>query len=414
MQWLRLRLRIFGCTPQSGPFEDRAITHTVTAISTQADSARAGAELGQRIREAFDGEPADAVIVFASASHEHRQLLEAIAQGAGTRIIVGASSAGEFSSERRGQGSVSALALRSGVMRFAIGVGRNLSGNPVAAARQVVATFEGHADTANPMPYHAALVMTDALAGHADVVVEELTMATGGNYRFFGGGAGDDARFEKTWVFAGTEAFTDAVVALEIRSMHPVGVGVAHGWMPAGKGLRVTEADGARLIGLNAVPAVHAFEEHAAATGQVFDRTDPMPFFLHNALGIEEGDAYRLRVPLGVDADGAILCAAAIPNRAIVHIMKTSQASAVQAAEQATRAALQGLGNRQPAAALVFDCVATRLRLGTGFDDELDACAGLLEPARYVGCNTHGQIARAEGQFGGFHNCTAVVCVFPA
>ena len=354
------------------------------------------------------------MIVFASASHEHRQLLEAIAQGAGTRMIVGASSAGEFSSERRGQGSVSALALRSGVMRFAIGVGRNLSGNPVAAARQVVATFEGHADTANPMPYHAALVMTDALAGHADVVVEELTMATGGNYRFFGGGAGDDARFEKTWVFAGTEAFTDAVVALEIRSMHPVGVGVSHGWMLAGKGLRVTEADGARLIGLNAAQAVHAFEEHAAATGQVFDRTDPMPFFLHNVLGIEEGDAYRLRVPLGVDADGAILCAAAIPNRAIVHIMKTSQASAVQAAEQATRAALQGLGNRQPAAALVFDCVATRLRLGTGFDDELDACADLLEPARYVGCNTHGQIARAEGQFGGFHNCTAVVCVFPA
>jgi hypothetical protein len=31
-----------------------------------------------------------------------------------------------------------------------------------------------------------------------------------------------------------------------------------------------------------------------------------------------------------------------------------------------------------------------------------------------TGCNTHGQIARAEGQFEGFHNCTAVVCLLPA
>lgn len=69
------------------------------------------------------------------------------------------------------------------------------------------------------MPYHSALVLTDALAGHSDLVVEALTLATGGNYRFFGGGAGDDARFEKTWVFAGTEAFTDALVALEIHSL---------------------------------------------------------------------------------------------------------------------------------------------------------------------------------------------------
>ena len=394
--------------------EGRTITSTVTAISTQADSALAGAELGRKIREGFEGEPADAVILFGSALHAHRRLLKAVAQAAGTNIIVGSSSAGEFNNEHRGAGTASALALRSANMRFAIGVGRHLIEDPVAAAAQVVATFQGPTDTANPMPYHAALVMTDALAGHADVVVEELTMATGGNYRFFGGGAGDDARFEKTWVFAGTEAFTNAVAALEIRSMYPVGVGVAHGWVPAGEACRVTEVDGARLVSLNSVPAVHAFEDHAAATGQAFNRADPMPFFLHNVLGIKEGDGYRLRVPLGIGDDGSVQCAAAIPNRAIVQIMKTSQASAVLAAEQATRAALQGLGNRQPAAALIFDCVATRLRLGIGFDDELNACADLLQPAQYVGCNTHGQIARAEGQFGGFHNCTAVVCVFPA
>ncbi|HEX2543601.1 MAG TPA: FIST C-terminal domain-containing protein, partial [Ramlibacter sp.] len=85
----------------------------------------------------------------------------------------------------------------------------------------------------------------------------------------------------------------------------------------------------------------------------------------------------------------------------------------VQAARQATESALRGLAGHKPAAAFVFDCVATRLRLGRAFEDELQACSKLLAPAGFVGCNTYGQIARAEGQFSGFHNCTAVVCVLP-
>jgi hypothetical protein len=255
--------------------------------------------------------------------------------------------------------------------------------------------------------------MTDALAGHADSVVEEMTIATGGNYRFFGGGAGDDGLFQKTHVFAGTQAMTDAVVALEILSMQPLGVGVSHGWVPSGPPMRVTEVEGARLFSLNGLPALQAFEDHAEATGQVFDTAQPMPFFLHNILGIASGDHYRLRVPLGINADGSVSCAAAIAHGSIVRIMKTSAQSAVLAAEQATRAALEALGGRPPSAALVFDCVATRLRIGRAFDDELDACANLLSPAGFVGCNTYGQIARAEGQFSGFHNCTAVVCVLP-
>ncbi len=387
------------------------MTETYTALTTQPDSAQAGMELGLAIRKAFHGAVPDAVMVFASAQHDYARLLEALAEEAGTRVIAGSSSAGEFSNASSGEGHVSALAIRSNSMRFSLGLGRNLSSDPIAAARAAASKFSGIANL--QMPYRAALVMTDALAGHADAVVEELTVATGGNYRFFGGGAGDDGRFQKTHVFAGTEAVTDAVVSLEVLSMQPVGVGVSHGWIPAGVGLRVTEVDGARLMSLNGNPAVDVIEDHARATGQHFNRADPLPFFLHNILGIQSQGEYRLRVPLALNEDGSVQCAAEIPQGSIVHIMKTTAESAVLAAEQATRAALGAINGLRPGAALVFDCVATRLRLGRAFDDELRACADLLAPAGFVGCNTYGQIARSEGQFGGFHNCTAVVCVFP-
>jgi hypothetical protein len=385
---------------------------TFSGLSTETDSRTAGERLAGDIRDAFGGEPADAVIVFASPSHDCGQLLRALRERLGARaILTGASSAGEFTQGERREGAVSALALRSSTFRFALGVGRGVQASPEQAAKDVVSGFRGMAGSA--LPYRAAMVMTDALAGYADEVVDALTLATGGGYSFFGGGAGDDGRFEQTYVFANTEVLSNAVVALEILSPFPIGVGVAHGWEPVGEGYRVTEAQGTRVVSLNGVPAADVFAEHAQSTGQGFDRADPLPFFLHNILGIQSPSGYRLRVPLGVDADGSVLCAAAVPRGAVVHVMKTSVESAVGAAQQAAQSALQGLRGRAPAVGLVFDCVATRLRMGHAFQNELDACAELLRPAAFVGCNTYGQIARAEGQFGGFHNCTAVVCVLP-
>ena len=312
---------------------------------------------------------------------------------------------------RRGEGTACALAIRSTELQVAAGLGQGVSRDRAKAAREVVSTFRGL--DASDVSYRTALVMTDALAGHADDLVTELTRATSGKYQFAGGGAGDDARFGQTHVFLGTEAFTDAVVALELLSTRPLGVGVGHGWTPAGKILRVTETDGMRLISLNGLPAVEAFEEHARATNQPFDRNAALPFFLHNILGIDTGAGHRLRVPLSVNADGSVSCAAEIPTGAAVQIMKATADSAVNAARRATAAAVEGLQGATPGAALFFDCVATRLRMGEVFGFELESVAAMLGDARLVGCNTYGQIARAEGQFGGFHNCTAVVMVLP-
>jgi hypothetical protein len=387
------------------------MTQTKIALTETRDSADAGRELGRSLREAFGGSAPDAVVVFSSARHDYDALLGALADSAGTQCIAGSSSAGEFTDQGRGEGQVSALGLRSREMQFAVGLGQGVSSNPGEAARQVTEAFRGISKT--PLPYRNALVMTDALAGHTDALVEDLTLRTGGEYRFFGGGAGDDGRFHTTHVFVGTKSYTNAVCALEILSTKPLGIGVAHGWEPASEPMRVTEAHGTQLVGLNGAPALEAIEAYARKSNQGFDAANPLPFFLHNVIGIRSAEGFRLRVPLSIGESGSIACAAAIPEGSVVHIMKANAQSAVLAARQATEAALHALAGHKPAAAFVFDCVATRLRLGRAFEDELQACADLLKPAGFVGCNTYGQIARAEGQFSGFHNCTAVVCVLP-
>jgi hypothetical protein len=383
---------------------------TAVAIGGGDDARLAGRKIVEQIVGGLDGHP-QALMIFAAPSFDHSALLRAIHDALPQCLLVGSSSAGEFMNRQRGDGLVSALGLRGEDARFALGIGTEIDLDPAAAAKAIVSSFHGLTDYS--FPHRSALVMTDALAGHADLLVDELTLATAGQYQFFGGGAGDNARFQETSVFCGTQVLNGAAVALEILSTKPIGVGVRHGWEPASRAYRVTESKGMRLVSLNGLPASEAFESHAQETGQKLDRTAPIPFFLHNILGIDTGAGHRLRVPLAVLEDGSVLCAAEVPAGSIVNIMRSSPVSAVQAAEHATEAAVAALGGNRPQAAIFFDCVATRLRMGERFDDEVAAVWDRLGGAQLMGCNTHGQIARAEGQFEGFHNCTAVVAVLP-
>ena len=384
-----------------------------TAVSSTDvhDARTAGRRLAAEITRTLGREP-QALMIFAAPTYDHAALLDEIASHCPSALVVGASSAGEFMNHARGEGLACALGLAGDDVRFGVGVARDVAAGAAMAARQITSSFTGLND--HEFPHRSALVMADALAGHADLLVDELTLATGGQYQFFGGGAGDNAQFQRTSVFLGREVLNGAAVALEVLTTKPVGIGVRHGWAPASTPFRVTEADGMRLISLNGLPAAEVFETHAATTGQKLDRAAPIPFFLHNILGIESGESHRLRVPLAVLPDGSILCAAEVPQGAVVYIMRASAASAVEAAREATQAALAALGGLKPQAALLFDCVATRLRMGDQFSDEVASVRDQLAGADLVGCNTHGQIARADGQFEGFHNCTAVVVVVPA
>lgn len=389
------------------------MTEVAVAQTTASQGSAAGTALSEQIMAQIGTAP-DAVILFASPQYDFAALLDALEQHCRPKTLVGCSSAGEFSSGARAEGSACAVALRAPEMAFRASVGRGLRDNREAAARELVAGFEGL--DRHEYVYRSALVLTDALAGYADDLVEQLSALTAGCYQFFGGGAGDDARFQQTHVFYGREVVSDAAVALEILSNKPLGIGVHHGWQPATAPMRVTAANGSVLVSLDNISAADVFEEQAESRQRTFDRGDPLPYFLHNVVGLDArsaGGEYRLRVPLGVNEDGSVACAADVPVGSIARLMESTEQDAARAAKSATEDALQQLDGHEPAVALFFDCVATRLRLGNAFEAELEAVQQSLGTAKYAGFNTYGQIARADGQFSGFHNCTAVVCVFP-
>ena len=382
-------------------------------VYTDLQNAAGGEHLARQIKDQIPNGVPDAIVIFASPSNNYSQLLHALRDNCPSEALIGCSTAGEFTNEVSGQGMSTAIALRSSEMRFKSVLGRGIAENPTAAAEEIAGGFTR--DGGQHFEHKAAMILIDALAGFAEVVVERLTTETAGAYRFFGGGAGDDGRFQNTHVFYGTEVYSNAAVALEILSNKPLGISARHGWTPASPPLRVTEVDASQVVSLNVAPAAEAFAEHAETTHQVFDRSNPMPFFLHNIVGVKTPTGHKLRVPLGVTDQGAVVCAAEIPSGATTHIMSTAGNSAAQAAGSAAKDAMAQVTSRGdvPKVALFFDCVATRLRLGSEFQQELKSVSEQLGGTAFAGFNSYGQIVRADGQFSGFHNCTAVVCVIP-
>jgi hypothetical protein len=387
------------------------MTQVIVSHTTLASSVDAGGYLGKTVSEKLDGKSPDVVIVFVSPEFAYSEILDAINKQCRPRFLIGCSSAGEFSGRSTGNSTASVMAISSETILFNAALGKGLRNSRSEAVKQIEHVFTANQHT--DFPYRCALVLTDALAGFAEDLIQDITVLTGGTYQLFGGGAADDARFNETHVFYGSECHSDAVVVLEMLSKKPIGIGVKHGWKTAGMPLRVTEAEGNRIVSLNAIPAGDVFEMHAQQTGQIFNRADPLPFFLHNVIGIDCDGEQKLRVPLSLNPDGSITCAAEVPPGATVHIMVGNAETACAAAREASAAALAGLNGEKHAGSLLFDCAATRLRLGREFEDELKAVANTLGSENFAGCNTYGQIARTEGQFSGFHNCTAIVCAIP-
>lgn len=387
------------------------MTQSAVVFTELKEGKNAGRELGLNIIEKLGDKIPNVVIVFASSVYDYTSLLKSLKETCKSELIVGSSSAGEFTSNDFATDSACAVALYSTELKFSVGLAQGIKTDRVRVVEHLHSSLTNLDDY--QYQYYSAMLFADALSGYTDEIIELLTEKTMGKYQFFGGGAGDNANFQRTHVFFDTEAFTDSAVILEILSNKPIGVGAAHGWKPVGDKMRVTETDGMNLVSLNARPAVELFIEHAQTSGQEFDPEQPIPFFLHNILGIEIAGDYKLRVPLAVQSDGSLSMASDIPNGAYVSFMTTDNDGSKQAAVTAAINAVQQLGGNKPNVALFFDCVATRLRMGREFDFELSQIAETLNGTNYAGCNTYGQVARVTGQFSGFQNCTAVVCVIP-
>jgi methyl-accepting chemotaxis protein len=390
-------------------------TRVATALAS-GNVGDASEKLLEEVERRLEGAEVKLCLVFGSTEQPLGTLARLISARLPRAVVLGASTAGEFTQVGDAKGSVAMFAL-SGDYKIFCGMGNGLKADAVKAVEQAL---EGLPRELHGYPYRTALMLLDPLAGRGEEATLIAATLLGDDIRLAGGAAGDDLKMARTLVSCGPRAESDAVAIALIFSKAPLGVGVCHGHEPLSKPLRVTKAEAGTVIEVEGRPAWEVWKEQtrerAAERGidvAQLSREDEGGFLLRYEAGLSAGDGYKIRAPLSRNADGSINFACGIPEGAVIRITESEPERQLESAREAARRARAQLEGASVAGALVFDCICRNLILGADFARAVRGISDELGNVPLAGFETYGEIALDAGDMSGFHNTTSVVLVFP-
>ena len=252
------------------------------------------------------------------------------------------------------------------------------------------------------------IVFVDGLSSRISAFIEGLFNNVGLMPNYIGGGAGSLSFEQKPCLFTGQGLKGDGAVIGVSRV--PTGIGVAHGWHPITKTIKVTESEKNRVISLNWEPAFQVYKN--VIEEQYGLSFDEKPFFdiaKAHPLGIVKLDAEMVvRDPLYTE-NNELVCVGEVPVNSFVYILQGNMDSLIEGAVQARDNALKDYqGEMNTASMLFMDCISRVLFMGEEFKKELQAVdCGITT----FGALTIGEIANTGDAYLEFYNKTAVVGV---
>jgi hypothetical protein len=230
------------------------------------------------------------ILFFASSSFEPAAIGAAIQKQFPTAEIMGCTTAGELVSEKLLRGSVVAMAFDAEALEdVAIGVVQNLkTENQVP---QVFAAFEKHTGQkmmALDVSRYVGLILIDGLSGAEEKVMDKIGDLT--NIIFVGGSAGDDLKFQATYVFANGTAYTNAAVLALLKPKTRFEVVKTQSFCDTKKVLKATRVNEAERV-VYEFDGKPARDVYAGAVGLPVEQATSK--FMNQPFGLMvEGDPY--------------------------------------------------------------------------------------------------------------------------
>ncbi len=352
------------------------------------------------------------VIAFTTDRYNADDLVRGIRSVTGAAPLIGCSAAQGICNSDLLRDGVAVLALGGSDLDVTVALATGLSKQVGQLGEWLEEQLDGNLLSFQDDTHMVALMLHDGLTGQLviDTILQEVASLLGPMCPLVGGGAGDSMRFQRVTQFVNDQIANDALALALLCSKAPIGIGVRHGWTPDSRGLVVTRSEHNIVYELDGKRAIDAYRE-------IFP-TEDLPvdnfglFGLTHPLGLAHlRDEYLMRVPLRTRPDGAIECGGNVPENSMVYTMQSTHDSLLSAAQAAARQAVDGLGGRPAAAALVFNCVTRPMILGDDTQTELDVIRSIIgAETPIVGMTSFGEIA-TDGGLTAVQGITVVVCV---
>ncbi len=225
-------------------------------------------------------------------------------------------------------------------------------------------------------------LLIDGLSMKEEPLISSLYMALG-NVPIFGGSAGDNLRFKKTFVYHDGRLLEDAAVFTLFSTSLPFHIFKHQHFVPSTIKLVVTEAEPEKRL-VREINGGAAAEVYAQLIGRTIDQLDSAVFSQH-PLMLKIGNDYFVRSISNVEADGSLKFFCAIDAGLVLTIGRGD--AALESLDRDLQRITRDMG--EPAVIIGCDCILRRLEMEAhGIDDHIGK---LLAGSKIVGFSTYGE-----------------------
>jgi len=352
-----------------------------TGVSTNQDHREAVNELVEQMFQ-----PDAALVVVFVSPHYHLEELGPIFKDAFPGCpVIGCSTAGEITPNGYSNNSITGFSIsgrHSQVTTYVIDSLVNVNPLSVQAmsedAQKRITSFRQNNIGADEF----ALFLVDGMSGAEEKTVALVHQALK-NVPLVGGSAGDNLKFEQSWVLIDGEFRSDTAVIALVSTVLPFEIFKTQHFLPTETKMVITEADltTRTVYEINGLPAA---EEYARLIGLKSDELVPDVFSRYPIM-LEIGGEYYVRSLQKKNADGSLTFYCAIDNGLVLTIARG--VDMVENLEQTLHDISARL--RNPQLLITCECVLRRLEvLKDNITRQVDE---LLKTHNAIGFHSYGE-----------------------
>ena len=361
-----------------------------TAFSTLPDTQNAVADIQTQLL-GFDPK---LVIFFASSSIAPDEIAERMEVAFPTAETFGCSTAGEITTGKMLTKSLVAMAFnKQAIKNSKVEVMEDLNKESYRAFNAFQRHFDKSMNEMDPKQY-VGIILIDGLCNKEEMIIDKMGDLT--NVSFIGGSAGDDLKFENTYVYANGKSYNHAAVLAILEPATEISFIKTQSFRELPQKLTVTKANEftREVYEFNGKPAAVAYAEALGVTVEKAPK-----HFMHNPIGLVfEGEPF-VRSPQQIKGNSMIFYCSVKEGMELSLLESTDIIASTKQSLDAARTELGGISG-----VINFNCILRTLELNQkGLSKEY---GNLFEGVPTVGFSTYGE------QYIGHINQTATLLVF--
>jgi hypothetical protein len=336
-------------------------------------------------------------ILLNAIDFDHAVIIKEIAQAFPGLDLIGCTTDGEMSSVLGfQQDSLILMLFCSDDVGIEIGIGHEVSKDPIAAAHQAVQQANQNHDQPKLCILLPASYIADGTTTNGELILQGLKQALGENVLIIGGTAGDQYRFKNTYQFFRQEVLNDTLPILVFYGDILFSHGIGCGWEPLGSASVITKSEGTVLYEVDGKSALEFYQDYLGDRSPTAE--NPLAVFEGDSASADLSDRYYMRVPTTCDrSNGSINFLGNVPEQSTIKMTDINRDEVVAASKTSFQMALDNYPGTEPEAVLIFSCCCRRWLLGTRAKQEYQLVRNTVsQNIPIAGFYTYGEFAPLE------------------